>query len=158
MKILEPIFIEVIEKLIINNVDFILIGGYAVNYYGYGRYTGDIDFWLRPDQKNKEKFLKVFKELNNNSSDLEIIELLNFEEAQVISLGEPPLRIDFLTKVNLVNFDEAWEKKVFFSLKKLSVPVVDFNHLIAMKFNTGRPKDKLDLDQLQKINQIKKKG
>jgi len=48
MKILEPVFIQVIESLLKCQVEFLLIGGYAVNYYGYGRYTGDIDFWLRP--------------------------------------------------------------------------------------------------------------
>jgi hypothetical protein len=157
MKILEPVFIEVIEKLLHNKVDFILIGGYAVNYYGYGRYTGDIDFWLRPSAANKEKFLTVFNELCNNTNDVEKIRALNFEDAQVISIGEPPLQIDFITKVNLVSFDEAWEKRVFFPLKKFQLPVVYYHHLITMKFNTGRPKDKLDLEQLQKINQGKKK-
>ena len=157
MKILEPVFIEVIEKLILHSVDFIIIGGYAVNYYGYGRYTGDIDFWLRPTNENKGKFLKVFREICSSRKGIEEVELFNFEEPRVISLGEPPLRVDFLTKVNLVDFEEAWQKKVYFSLKNMRVPVVDYNHLITMKFNTGRPKDKLDLDQLQKINQIKKK-
>ena len=59
MKILEPLFVNVIEKLMDCKVEFLLIGGYAVNYYGYGRYTGDIDFWLRPGEVNKIKFLIV---------------------------------------------------------------------------------------------------
>lgn len=87
MKILEPVFIEVIEKLIHNNLDFIVIGGYAVNYHGYGRYTGDIDFWLRPSEENKMKFLNVFKEICNSNDDLKKIESKNFEETQVISIG-----------------------------------------------------------------------
>jgi hypothetical protein len=128
MKILEPVFVEVIERLANHHVDFLLIGGYAVNYHGYGRYTGDIDFWLRPSNDNKEKFLMVFDELCNNPLDLEKVKALNFNEAQVICMGEPPLRIDFLTKVNLVDFDEAWHKRVFLQLKNLKVPVVDYHH------------------------------
>ena len=157
MKILEPIFLDVIEKLLLHEVDFILIGGYAVNFYGYGRYTGDIDFWLRPTAINKNKFIKAFSQLNTDESYLNIIKEMNFAEPQAILIGEPPFRVDFLTKVNLVNFDEAWEKRVFLPLKNMQIPVVDYDHLITMKFNTGRPKDQNDLEQLQRINQLKKK-
>lgn len=158
MKILEPVFIEVIETLLHNEVEFILIGGYAVNYYGYGRYTGDIDFWLRPTDSNKEKFINAFVQISKDEKYINEINKLNFANAQCISIGEPPLRIDFLTKVNLVSFDEAWDKKVFFSLQNNKIPIIDYDHLITMKFNTGRPKDKLDLDQLQKINQLRNKN
>ncbi len=155
MKILEPIFIEVIEKLLQCNVDFILIGGYAVNYYGYGRYTGDIDFWLRNSEENKTNFLSALAQMNKDKGDIEELKNLDFNIAQVISIGQPPLKIDFLTKVNLVNFEDAWQKRNYFRLKTIQVPVVDYHHLILTKFNTGRPKDKLDLDELQKINQLK---
>lgn len=158
MKILEPVFVEVIEKLLFNNIDFLVIGGYAVNYYGYGRYTGDMDLWLRPSEENKKKFIGLFKDLCNSRSVWERMEGLNFEEAQVISIGEPPFQIDFITRVNLVHFDEAWEKRAFFSLKDLKVPVVDYQHLITMKFNTGRPKVKYDIDQLQRIHRKGKPG
>lgn len=158
MKILEPVFIQAIEKLFLHNVKFILIGGYAVNFHGYGRYTGDIDFWLKPDLKNKEKFLVFFTEMCTDKNYTDAIHKLDFSAPQCISMGEPPFRIDFLTKVNFVSFDEAWEKRVFFSLKDIKVPVVDYHHLILTKFNTDRPKDKLDLEQLQKINQLKNKG
>lgn len=157
MKILEPVFLDVIEKLLIHEVDFILIGGYAVNFYGYGRYTGDIDFWLRPTELNKNKFLKAFSQLNTDESYINIIKQMNFAEPQAILIGEPPLRVDFMTKVNLVNFDEAWDKRVLLPLNGNQIPVVDYDHLVTMKFNTGRPKDKLDLEELQRINKALKK-
>jgi hypothetical protein len=152
MKILEPLFVNIIEKLIENNVDFLLIGGYAVNFHGYGRFTGDMDFWLRPDKENKRKLINALNALKKNTS---VLEKLDFSHAQTISIGQPPLRIDFLTKVNLVDFDEAWEKRNFFQLNSKKVPVVDYDHLILTKFNTGRPQDKNDLEQLQKIHQTK---
>jgi len=157
MKILEPVFISVIEKLIHNEVEFLMIGGYAVNYHGYGRYTGDIDFWINPNDQNKERFLTVFGELCKNKNAVETVKHYDFNQAQVFSLGEPPIQIDFLTQVNLVDFEDAWKEKVFFQVKDIKVPVVNYYHLITMKFNTGRTKDKLDLEQLQRINSLKNK-
>ena len=156
MKILEPLFQDVIEKLLKNNVQFLLIGGYAVNYHGYGRYTGDMDFWLNPTEENKKHFLEALSALKRHVDDIEKISTLDFTKAQVISMGEPPLRIDFLTRVNLVDFEDAWVKRNFLQLQNFSLPVVDYNHLILTKFNTGRPKDKMDLEELQKINMNRK--
>src|SRR5579859_6848580 len=121
MKILEPLFINVIEKLQENNVEFLLIGGYAVNYHGYGRYTGDIDFWLKPTDANKINFTNALSMLKRNSEEIEEIKKLDFSQAQVISMGEQPLRIDFLTRVNLVNFDEAWQSRKSITVKNLSL-------------------------------------
>lgn len=156
MKILEPLFIDVIGKLLECNVEFMLIGGYAVNYYGYGRYTGDIDFWIRPDETNKINFLNALIKLKRLEDEIKEITKLDFTKAQAISMGVPPLRIDFLTHVNLVNFDEAWQKRNLLPIKNFSLPIVNYEHLIMTKFNTGRTKDKLDLEELQKIN--KKSG
>lgn len=152
MKIFEPLFIDVIEKLIQCEVKFLLIGGYAVNYYGYGRYTGDIDFWIETSEENKNRFINFLVALNRDNDAIEKIKQINFKNAQVISLGEQPLRVDFLTKVNLVEFDDAWNKKRYFQLKNQNVPVVDYEHLILTKISTGRTKDKLDIEELQKIN------
>jgi len=152
MKILAPLFKEVIFQLIENNVSFLLIGGYAVNYYGYGRYTGDIDFWIKPDNENKLRLLDVFTKLGRSKEEIFEINKLDFTLPQMVSIGVQPLRIDFLTKVNLVDFDEAWTKRVEWPVENYKVTVVDFHHLILTKFNTGRTKDKLDIEELQKIN------
>ena len=72
-------------------------------------------------------------------------------------MGEAPLRIDFLTNVNLVDFDEAWKKRKEWPLENYLVPVVDYDHLILTKISTGRTKDKLDLEELPKINKYKNK-
>ncbi len=95
--------------------------------------------------------MKIFEPLF-----IKVIEKLNFSEAQVLSIGEPPLRIDFLTKVNLVDFESAWNRRNLFSVNEHQLPVVDYEHLILTKINTGRLKDKLDLEELQKIIKDKK--
>ncbi len=154
MKILEPLFKKVISQLVESNVRFLLIGGYAVNYHGYGRYTGDIDFWIMPDNENKLLLLDAFRKLGRNTDDIDTISQLDFTQPQTIFMGEPPLRIDFLTKVNIVDFNEAWEKRIEWPLENILVPVVDYEHLILSKISTGRTKDKLDLEELQKINRL----
>jgi predicted nucleotidyltransferase len=152
MDIKDPLFAEVIDCLLSHKVDFLLIGGYAVNYYGFGRYTGDIDFWLRPTNENKAKFVEVLKVLSNNIPLIDYANNLDFTKEQVVQIGKVPHRIDFLTKVNLVEFNEAWEKRRLIPLKGKMLPIVDYEHLILMKINTGRPKDKLDIEELQRRN------
>lgn len=157
MKFLHPTFIEVLKALINYHVEFLLIGGYAVNYHGFGRPTGDMDLWLRPDNDNKQKCLAAFKALNYTKESIENISKLNFKKAQVFFVGEVPLRIDFLTKVNMVNFEDAWREKKILSLDEIDIPVIDYEHLILTKITTGRTQDKLDLEELQKIQRHKNK-
>lgn len=156
MKFLNQRFIEILEALLRNEVDFLLIGGYAVNYHGYGRPTGDLDIWLRPDNVTKNKLLKVFTDLKFKNEDIESIGKFNFEEAVFFFHGKAPLRIDFLTRVNQVLFDDAWKKRNILHLHDLHIPVVDYYDLIKTKISTGRTKDKLDIEELQKINRDKK--
>jgi hypothetical protein len=113
MKILEPVFIKVLKELIMQGLFFIDCG-YAVNYYGYGRATGDIDFWLRPDNENKNVLITAFKNLKMNNEDIIEIDKLDFTQAQVFFIGEVPLRIDFLTKVNIVNLTRPGKKEITF--------------------------------------------
>lgn len=129
MKHLDPSFVEVLKALLNASADFLLIGGYAVNYHGYGRPTGDMDLWLRPDNENKQRCLSAFKSLDYTQESIENISKFNFEKKQVFFIGEPPLRIDFLTKVNLVDFKDAWKARRTLSYDDLEIPVIDFEHL-----------------------------
>lgn len=144
--------------LLKHKVDFLLIGGYAVIYHGYQRPTGDMDIWLKPDNENREKFIAVLREHNIPEKNLAHVHSLDFNNVQVMHIGEKPNKIDFLTKVSGLTFDEAYKKKVFLPLKDKTVPVVHYHHLIVLKMIAGRPQDKADIDILQKINQFKKKG
>ena len=155
MKFLHPEFIKVLKELLSAEVEFLLIGGYAVNYHGYGRPTGDLDIWLRPDNSNREKCIRAFKELHYDKDSLADFGKLDFEKTQVFFIGKEPLRIDFLTQVNLLHFEDAWSKRNILSIDDLSIPVVDYDHLVLTKMTTGRTQDKLDIEELQKINRDK---
>lgn len=144
--------------LLKHKVDFILFGGYAVIYYGYERTTGDMDIWLKPDNTNRTKLIKALSEHGIRKDDLNILETFDFSKVQVFFIGEKPSRIDFLTTVQGVSYEEADREKVYFPLEDQQVPVIQYYHLIRTKITSSRPKDKADIDELQKINQFKNKS
>jgi Nucleotidyl transferase of unknown function (DUF2204) len=141
--------------LLKHDVEFILIGGYAVIYYGYERTTADMDIWLRPDNTNRSNFIKALIENGINSQTANALEATDFSKPQVMHIGEKPNHIDFLTKVNGVTFDDAWQKKAMLPLKNKLVPVIQYHHLILTKISTGRLQDKADIEKLQNINRFR---
>lgn len=157
MNILDSYTHSVLEELIKQKVEFVVIGGYAVNFHGYRRPTGDIDLLIKPDNgENKTRLLSALRNLGITESVLESLNKLDFEKAQVFRDGDEPFRIDFLTKVSGVKFDEAWKEKQTIEIDGLTINFLHIKHLIATKITTGRPKDIIDIDELQKIQKYKK--
>ena len=147
---------EVLLQLIRKGVDFILIGGYAVIAHGYERTTGDMDLWIRPDNSNKLLLVEALSELGFEKPDLDVIASSDFTQPFVFSIGEEPLKIDFLTKISGVQYEEANAQKVIVEIDGIQLPVLHLNHLVLSKFVTGRLKDKADIDELQRIERIAK--
>ena len=139
------------------NVSFLLIGGYAVNFHGYARYTSDMDLWLKPDEINKNNFIEFLRRRNFNAESLEHLQQLDFTIANAFHIGQAETKIDFLTKVVGVKYDEANEQKVFLPLGNRQIPVIQYHHLILSKMSTSRIQDIADVEQLQNINKFKKK-
>lgn len=146
---------ELLKELIIEKVDFILIGGYAVIYYGYMRTTGDMDLWLQPTNENKLKILNVLKKFEFNSEGINHIKNLDFTKHIAFHFWEMPERVDFLTKISGVTYEDADKLKEIADFEGLKIPVIHYNHLISCKIATNRPKDLADIDRLQKINRLK---
>ena len=147
---------DIIKLLLKCEVDFLLIGGYAVIYHGYRRNTGDLDLWLKPSNSNKEKFVKALKEADFNDRTLNGVSELNFEGTLMFTLGEEPQKIDFLTRISGLEYEDAEKNKVVGDIDGMRVPVVHMNDLVIAKLSTGRQKDKLDIEELQKIAKNKK--
>lgn len=154
------IFIEEHQKLLLSlinhEVKFIMIGGYAVIYYGYERMTGDMDIWLQPDNENMPKLLAALKEFDIEETSLEQVEQIDLSKPQVFFVGERPRRIDFLTQVSGINFNEAIQQVNYFPLEDKKVPIIQYHHLILTKTATGRAKDLADIEELQRINKYRK--
>lgn len=158
MNLFYPEHIKVLDTLFRYKVRFLLIGGYAVIAYGYTRTTGDLDIWIDPSEQNKAALIDTFRDLEFDESELEHINQMDFSEATVFSMGTVPQKIDFLTKVSHVDFDDAYTKVEVMEFDDLLLPFVHYNDLVLMKMTTGRLKDQADIEELQKIkNQQKDK-
>ncbi len=147
--------LEILALLIKNEVNFLLIGGYAVISHGYNRTTGDMDLWLEPSNENKNRFLNSFIEYGFEEIELIEIKKMDFEKHQVFSFGEVPYKVDFLTKISQVEFKDAFENKITVEHESLILPIINLRELILSKINTGRKKDEADIEELQKL-QIEK--
>lgn len=138
-------------------VEFLIIGGFAVNYYGYSRTTGDLDLWIRPDNHNRNKLAGVLEKSGFNMDDLKTLRLTDFEKVFVFHIWEKPFQIDFLTHITGIEFNTAYHAKEMVNIQGLTLPVISFEHLILSKMTTGRLRDKADIEELQKIFKKKNK-
>jgi predicted nucleotidyltransferase len=147
---------ELLRLLLEGNVKFIIIGGYSVIFHGYKRTTGDVDIWIQPDNENRDRLIKVLEAMEFESKDLLAISQQDFRRHLVFSIGSAPEKVDFLTQISTVKYDEADAEKVIAEVDGLKIPFLHLNHLVLSKFNTGRAKDKADIEELQKLRNHKK--
>jgi hypothetical protein len=146
-----PAHKEMIIALLQGKVDFMLVGGYAVIYHGYVRATGDMDVWLRPTNENKSRLLAVFQNLQFDPEGMKKLNEMDFTGVVIFHVGNEPERIDFLSKVQGLNFDDAYAQRQILDLKGNPVPVLHLNDLIANKLLANRLKDQADIENLMKI-------
>ena len=156
MNVLLPEHQEILQLLLQNKVRFLVIGGYAVIHYGYKRTTGDMDLWIGEDAENKKALLTAFEVAGFKQEDLLALDHLDFSQAIVFSLGEEPAKMQFLTRINQVAFEDAWSKKTLTEIDGMILPFIQYHHLILSKMNTGRTKDAADIEELQRIHKYKK--
>jgi len=147
----------IVKILLKHNLEFMLVGGYAVVHYGYRRTTGDMDLWIKPDNENKKKLLRALEELGYETVELNELNSFDFSKHIVFSIGVEPFKIDFMTYVNMVKWEEAYSEKVIAEIDNMEIPVIHLNHLILSKISNDRMKDKADVEELQKIQSSKKK-
>ena len=147
---------QLLRLLVKRNVSFILIGGYAVNYYGYERTTGGMDIWLELGNENKYRVVLALRDFGIEDSDLEQLTRMDFESAPpVFFIGEPPRRVDFLTVINNVKFEDAIAEANYLKIDDFQIPVINLKHLILSKITSSRLKDKADVEELQRINRYR---
>ncbi|MBN1795180.1 MAG: nucleotidyltransferase [Sedimentisphaerales bacterium] len=139
-------FKELLELLNAHKVAYIIVGGYALAFHGSPRFTGDIDVFVKADDDNAQKVLDVLKEFGLGSIDL-VIDDFN-QPNKVIQLGVPPVRIDIMTSLTGVSWDQAESSKVQGDYAGVKVYYLGKNDLIANKQKLGRKKDQADLEAL----------
>jgi hypothetical protein len=157
MKIFLDFHTRFLSDLIQEQVEFLIVGGYAVIYHGYVRTTGDMDIWLKPDNTNKKKLLSVLKKYAIHDESIERVRQLDFKEPAAFHFGDPPRKIDFLTKMAGLNFKSASVGSVTITSDNFTFPVLNLKDLITNKMLSGRAKDIADVEELQKIIALKSK-
>jgi predicted nucleotidyltransferase len=146
---------QLIRKLLEANVDFIIIGGYSVIFHGYKRTTGDIDIWLKPDNSNRDKLLPVLQYFGLNDQEIAMVSAMDFTQHLNFSIGEQPEKMDFLTFISMISYADADDHKEEGDVDGLKIPFLHLNDLVLSKMNTGRMKDKADIEALQNIERAK---
>lgn len=106
-------------------------------YHAYARTTGDVDIWLKPNNDNKAKLLEVFKAMDFFEADYQPIDNCDFNEHIVFSMWDEPEKVHFITRINLVEFDVADERKIIAEVDKLKIQFLHLDDLVLSKFNTG---------------------
>lgn len=123
------------------------MGAYALAAHGLPRATGDIDLWVRCSPENA---VRVLTALGRFGAPLEDVSEQDFmRPGIVLQIGVTPRRIDVLTAIDAVEFDEAWPARVEVEIDGLPVPVLSREHLLRNKRATGRAKDAVDATLLE---------
>jgi predicted nucleotidyltransferase len=142
-------FLDFIGLLEEEKVDYLIVGGYAVGLYGFPRYTGDIDFFVAINDENAGKILRVFDQFGFGEIGLTLGDFL--EKDFVVEIGREPRKIQVLTGIDGVHFNECFARRVEVEISGMKVKFIGKDDLIRNKAATGRPKDRIDLEELEKL-------
>lgn len=145
---LDENFREFVALLARHDVQYLVVGGYALAAHGYPRATGDFDAWIRTSADNARRLMKVLAEFGFGEVGITEGDLTSSD--CVLQLGYPPNRIDLLTRVSGLEFEDAWERRMHVSLDGIDVNFVGRDDLIVNKRATGRPQDIVDVLRLTK--------
>lgn len=139
---------EMLQLLLEEQVDFMIVGAYALGTHGYPRATGDIDIWVKPNNINSKKLYKALARFGAPIDQIRIDEFST--EGIIFQIGVIPRRIDIITKIDGVTYEEADKDKINVEIEGLKIPVISLEKLLRNKMATGREKDELDIKILTK--------
>jgi hypothetical protein len=139
---------EFVALLNSNGVEYLVVGAFAVAYHGFPRYTADLDIFVRSSEQNVERVLKTLSEFGFGSLGIAKEDLMS--QDSVIQLGVKPNRIDILSSLSGITFDEAWATRQEADVDGLRANFIGRDALIQNKLATGRTRDQGDAEELRK--------
>jgi hypothetical protein len=148
--ILNDDFVEFLEAFNKFEVEYILVGGYAVIFHGYSRTTGDLDVWVNKTPENFLKLKKAFFEFGMSLFNMDENLFLNSNVNDVFTFGRPPVCIDVLTSVKGLEFNDAYSNSKVVEFDNVLVRMIDFRDLMSAKKAANRLKDQDDIDHLKR--------
>ena len=141
--------LDLLEAFVAEGVEFLLVGAFALAANGAPRFTGDLDVWVRPDPVNAERVLRGLHRFGA-PVDVHGLGVADLGRAGLVyQMGLPPRRIDILTQIDGVTFDEGWQGRIEASVGGVSMPFLGLRELVRNKRTAGRPKDLLDIELLR---------
>ena len=143
---LHPDFKDFLRLLNSHGVEYLMVGGYAVGYYGYPRATGDMDIWIAVSEVNAEKTVQALRDFGIPGK--EIIKDLFIEKDKIIRIGVPPIRIEVITGASGVNFKECYSRREVIDIDDIPVNFISLEDLKTNKQACGRHKDLEDMKHL----------
>lgn len=146
-------FISLLNK---HKVEHLLVGGYAVNLYGYNRPTGDLDVWVNPTVDNIERLADCVNEYGYAAEALREFAPKVASQGLKMELNEPPLIIDVLGQISGVRFAEVYPAHHTYLLEGLEIHLIDRQALLLSKMSSSRPKDLDDVQRLHGVEAIVK--
>jgi len=139
-------FKEFLKCLNSAKVEYLLVGGYPVSFYGYARATADIDVWIRVNKENAGRVSRALIEFGFDPANVR--PELFLRKGKIFRIGLPPLRIDILTRISGVTFEKCYPERTGARIDGIQVPVIGLNDLKKNKRASGRLKDLDDLENL----------
>lgn len=143
-------FVDFLKLLTVRNVDYLIIGGFAVAHYGYVRNTGDFDIWVRQTDRNVELTADALEEFGYAPKEKSLPFLK--EPGKILRMGMPPFRLEVSTSIDGVEFDECFPKRSTVELDDMPINFIGYEDLLVNKKASGRLKDLADVEELEKIN------
>lgn len=140
-------FHDMLSALSGHGVDYLLVGAYALAAHGLPRATGDLDLWIRTEESNAHRILQALAEFGAPISELTVEDFAR--SGAIFQIGIVPGRIDVLTEIDGIGFDEAWSEREEIEVEGLRIPVISRRHLLRNKRATGRPRDQADVAWLE---------
>lgn len=140
-------FRDILSAFCEEKVEFMLVGAYAVAAHGLPRATGDIDLWIKRGAHNAQRVWRAVKRFGAPITNLTLEDFS--KPGTVIQLGVSPRRIDILTEITGVEFQEAQAEQLIVNIEGLTIPVIGRTHLIKNKRALGRPQDQADVARLE---------
>ncbi len=143
-------FEEFVQLLNKHQVDYMVVGGYALAFHGKPRHTGDLDIWINSSEANAEKLVVAVREFGLTSLALTKSDFM--QEGYVTQIGYPPLRIDILNSIDGVKFEDAFPNKLHVDVNGVEIKYIGLKEFIENKTATGRIQDIADLREIKKLN------
>ena len=143
---LPPDFKDLLRLLHSEQVEYLLVGGYAVGYYGYPRATGDMDIWIACDRPNAAKVVAALRRFGFSPAG--VSEEMFLEERKIVRIGMPPLRIELLTSASGVEFAACYTRRTVDVVDGIEISLISREDLKINKKAAGRTKDLADLEHL----------